>query len=198
MSIGVRINYVRKQMKLTQKQFADELGISQTHVSKLEKDVEKPSPTLIRLISVLYNFNEDWLIRGEGSPELGWDISNDDGAINKYKAMRLQFENKVKSRTGQDLYNTIEAFSYFDAILSPRNLAESAITQYLEYIEIIMDDLEKLTYKVSSRSLYPKKTNAEGWLKYHKECETYMLEINEHIRKTVNLYIEEAGDNMKL
>lgn len=197
MSIGIRINYVRKQMKLTQKQFADELRISQAHVSKLEKDIEKPSPTLIRLISIQFNFNEDWLLRGEGIPELNWDMSNDDGAINKYKEISFQFEKKVKSRTGKDLYNTIEAFSFFYALLVPRNLENSAITEYLENIRIIIDDLEKLTFKVSSRSLYPKKTNAEGWLKYHKQCESYMLNINEHIRKTINLYISEAGDTMK-
>lgn len=197
MTMGDRINYVRKKMKLTQKEFADDLAISQTHVSKLEKNVEKPSSILIRLISIKYNVDEKWLTSGEGHAESNWDMSTDEGAVNKYKAMRISLDKKVKSRTGRDLCNTINAFSYFEALLGPSNLSNELSSEYLENIKIIMDNLEKLTFHVS-KSIHPSKTEAEGWIKYRGRCETLINSIDEHIKKTTNLYLERFGDHMKL
>lgn len=197
MTMGTRINYVRKKMKLTQKEFAEDLAISQTHVSKLEKDIEKPSSILIRLISIKYNIVEEWLISGEGNAESGWDMTTDEGATNKYKAMRLSLDDKVKSRTGIDLYNTIEAFAYFEALLTPSNLSGESCSEYIENIKIIMDNLEKLTFHVS-KSIHPSKTESEGWIRYRKRCESLINKIDEQIKKTANLYLERFGEHMKL
>ena len=42
-TIGERIKFVRRSNNRTQVQFARELGISQTHIIKIEKGVEHPS-----------------------------------------------------------------------------------------------------------------------------------------------------------
>lgn len=47
MVLGERVKFVRKSNKLNQADFAKRLGISQTHVSKIEKNVENPSETLL-------------------------------------------------------------------------------------------------------------------------------------------------------
>ena len=49
-TIGERIKFVRKSNNRTQVQFARELGISQTHISKIEKGVEHPSEMLLLFI----------------------------------------------------------------------------------------------------------------------------------------------------
>ena len=41
-SIGERIKIVRKDNKKNQKDFAEELGISQSHISNIEKGADKP------------------------------------------------------------------------------------------------------------------------------------------------------------
>ena len=47
MTLGDRINFVRKDNKMNQSEFAKTLGISQAHVSKIEKNIENPSETLL-------------------------------------------------------------------------------------------------------------------------------------------------------
>ena len=61
MTLGERIKYVRKSNKLNQTQFAKILGISQTHVSKIEKGVENPSETLLRFIAYMFAVDLGWL-----------------------------------------------------------------------------------------------------------------------------------------
>lgn len=63
-TIGERIKQVRKINALTQVQFSEKLCISRPHVTKIENSKENASGTVIRLISVLFKVNEDWLKTG--------------------------------------------------------------------------------------------------------------------------------------
>lgn len=66
MTLGERIKIVRKSNKLNQADFAKRLGISQTHVSKIEKNIENPSETLLILISLEFGISKEWLKGGIG------------------------------------------------------------------------------------------------------------------------------------
>ncbi len=66
MTLGERVKIVRKSNKLNQADFAKRLGISQTHVSKIEKNVENPSETLLKLISLEFGISEEWLKNNTG------------------------------------------------------------------------------------------------------------------------------------
>lgn len=66
MTLGERVKIVRKSNKLNQADFAKRLGISQTHVSKIEKNVENPSETLLKLISLEFGISEEWLKNDTG------------------------------------------------------------------------------------------------------------------------------------
>lgn len=72
-SIGARIAAVRKMLKLTQKELAEQLGISQQHVSHIENGTKEASDMLIKYFCYLYSISEEWLTTGEGraymSPE---------------------------------------------------------------------------------------------------------------------------------
>lgn len=64
LTLGERIRAIRKDVRLTQAEFATELRISRPHLNKLENNKENPSGTLIRLISTLFQIDEDWIKNG--------------------------------------------------------------------------------------------------------------------------------------
>ena len=108
MTLGERIKFVRKANKLNQTEFAEQLGISQTHVSKIEKNIENPSETLLLLISYLFATNIDWLKNGQGESEI-----NDNFALIRYK-----LENQRKYLNSDCDFELRESFFYFEKILS--------------------------------------------------------------------------------
>lgn len=69
-SIGRRIRELRKAKGLTQKQFADALGIVQGFLSGIEQGKKPTNATLIYAICHRYGVSEDWLLQGEGTPEI--------------------------------------------------------------------------------------------------------------------------------
>lgn len=65
MSFGTRISNLRKNLKLTQQELADKLGISRAALSHYEKDRRDPdSDTLIKL-SDFFDVSTDYLLKGE-------------------------------------------------------------------------------------------------------------------------------------
>lgn len=58
---------------MSQKEFGDYLGISQNHVSQIEKGTREPSEQLIKCLCYCFNLSEMWVTTGEGemfiSPE---------------------------------------------------------------------------------------------------------------------------------
>lgn len=64
LTLGGRIKQIRKENCLTQLEFASELRISRPHVTNIENDKENPSGTLVRLISILFQVDENWIKSG--------------------------------------------------------------------------------------------------------------------------------------
>lgn len=64
LTLGGRIKQIRKENRLTQMEFASELRVSRPHVTNIENDKENPSAILVRLISVLFQADEDWIKSG--------------------------------------------------------------------------------------------------------------------------------------
>lgn len=64
--VGHRIRQVRMARALTQKAFADSLGIVQGYVSILESGKKLPSDTFTIAFCQLYGVNEDWFYFGQG------------------------------------------------------------------------------------------------------------------------------------
>ena len=71
-----RIRQLRKELGLSQAEFAKAIGISFTAVSKLEVGTNTPSEQTIKLICQAYHVSYIWLTTGEGpmlepeSPEM--------------------------------------------------------------------------------------------------------------------------------
>lgn len=66
-SISERVKIVRKSNKLNQHEFATILGISQTHVSKIEAGKDMPSKKLIKNMCLQFNVSKEWLELDIGS-----------------------------------------------------------------------------------------------------------------------------------
>lgn len=61
-----RIKQIRKEINLTQQEFADKLGISRSTVATYEVGKSEPSDAAISLMCKTFNINEQWLRYGEG------------------------------------------------------------------------------------------------------------------------------------
>lgn len=66
--IGGRIRELRKSRQLTQKQFADELGIVQGFLSGIEQGKKPVNATLLYAICHRFAVSEEWLLKGVGLP----------------------------------------------------------------------------------------------------------------------------------
>lgn len=71
--VGDNIKKLRKAMNLTQEEFAERVGVSRGVIMNLEYDkvqnLETKMP-LFRLIAKEFGVSLDWLLNGEGEPEL--------------------------------------------------------------------------------------------------------------------------------
>lgn len=65
-SVGRRIKEIRLNKGLTQKDFADSLGIAQGFLSGIEREKKTPSDTLLIALCNLYEISPSWLASGEG------------------------------------------------------------------------------------------------------------------------------------
>ena len=69
MTLGERIKEIRKDNKLTQKEFADKISVSRPFISRIETDKEKPSESLMKLMSATFGIELDWIMQGTGYKE---------------------------------------------------------------------------------------------------------------------------------
>lgn len=65
-TVGERIKKIRKDRKLTQKAFAEQLKMSENYIWQIEKGDREPSLKVLRLICSIYNVDEIWLRTGTG------------------------------------------------------------------------------------------------------------------------------------
>lgn len=74
-----RIKKIRKELDLTQQQFADRIGIARGNVGAYEVGKNAPSDAVLSLICREFNVNEEWLCTGNGemfmpSPSAALDV----------------------------------------------------------------------------------------------------------------------------
>lgn len=65
-SVGCRIAKTRKALNKTQEEFAQEILISRSTLSNIEKDRFAITDRVISTICTVFNVNENWLRTGEG------------------------------------------------------------------------------------------------------------------------------------
>lgn len=66
MDIGNRIKKIRKELDLTQTEFAAMIGSVQNTIARYESNQRNPSSSIITLICEKFDIREEWLRSGEG------------------------------------------------------------------------------------------------------------------------------------
>lgn len=66
MAIGERIKRLRKELALTQQEFADKLKLSRSNIATYEVGKNNPAEAVMNLICREFNVSETWLRTGEG------------------------------------------------------------------------------------------------------------------------------------
>lgn len=69
-SLGRRLRELRG-FDLTQREFADELDISQSQLSKYERGLVVPPADVLFFVKKRFKVSIDWLLTGEGSKNSG-------------------------------------------------------------------------------------------------------------------------------
>jgi transcriptional regulator with XRE-family HTH domain len=64
--IRLRLKEVRKELKMTQREFGESAGIDRRYVAKVECGSQNPSFKFIRSISIKHKISLDWLLYGVG------------------------------------------------------------------------------------------------------------------------------------
>ena len=66
MTINQRIKEARKTLKISQKNFADSICISNTYLADIENESRKANERIIKLCSMVFGISETWLKEGKG------------------------------------------------------------------------------------------------------------------------------------
>jgi len=83
MEIGKRIKELREYLGLSQREFADILGIHPLSISRYESGKSNPAPSVLKLIEDKFSVNPEWLREGKGDLFLKKDSANFNFEFNK-------------------------------------------------------------------------------------------------------------------
>lgn len=90
MSPGFSNRLVRIRNDKSQTEFADYLGIEQTHISRYENDKAKPGFDFLKILSEKTNVNLNWLLTGEGDMYVNGKSESELSKENRELKMKLQ------------------------------------------------------------------------------------------------------------
>jgi len=66
MTINQRIKEARKTLKISQKDFAAAISLSNTYLADIENATRKANDRIIKLCSMVFGISETWLKEGKG------------------------------------------------------------------------------------------------------------------------------------
>lgn len=116
-TIGERIRFIRKKNGLKQEEFAKDLSVSRSFISRIESNKEKASDTVLKLMSLQYKVNLRWITNGIGK----YEINKDDdyfgrGYEEKFKSGLIPSFNQLLDEL--DNVNSASLYLAVDAIIS--------------------------------------------------------------------------------
>lgn len=138
--ISSRIKEIRAYYQLSQVDFAKNIGVTNAHISKIEKGGTVPSEALIKLICKEYQVNERWLKEGI-LPMLIDEVESD---TEKKMIESTRLFSKLLNSESYILRNLASELNfYFVNIVNVVDLDES---QKLPYLTIMRDMLMNINY----------------------------------------------------
>lgn len=125
--LNERIKELRKELKLTQREFAERLGVSRDTIANIEGGRIDLKDIFTLSICREFNVNETWLRTGEGEM---FEELTDQEKIMKYTAMLLSDKDSAIVNAIQSLIITYEQLS--DA---NKAVLENIALQYLDNLK---------------------------------------------------------------
>lgn len=108
--MNTRFKELRKELKLTQVEFAEKIGLSRSYVNMIEMGTKTPAERTIKDICRIYKVNYDWLVNGTGEM-----FNDDDGdaqaIIDSVMSGDNEFAKKILvkfARLSEDRWRQIE------------------------------------------------------------------------------------------
>lgn len=127
-NINIRVKTIRKDWQLTQKDFANRLGITNAHVSAIEKGKTVPSQALAKLICKEFKISECWLLEGK-EPMYAEQLESKIDDIMQDVTNRL---NKIRTRDDDTIRSRIIPIEkmFVDMLELPNATQEQKIQYY--------------------------------------------------------------------
>ena len=91
-----RLKKLRKELDMTQQEFADKLGTARNNIAGYETGKRNPSNAVISLICREFNINEKWLRTGEG--EMFIELSRSDEIAQFVGQLMTEEDDSFKTR----------------------------------------------------------------------------------------------------
>lgn len=130
-----RLQNIRKNLNLTQKEFAEKLNERQAYISRYESGASKIQSELIEKLAKIFNVNAHWLITGEG-----------DMFINKKNVNVIGNQNTIGNNN--IITNTMEKkISHFDTyraemLSDMQTIPEDKIKKFYYLFKALMEDFK--------------------------------------------------------
>ena len=67
MTVNARVKEARKNLKISQKDFAAAICLSNTYLADLENETRRVNDRIIKLCSMVFGISETWLKEGKGT-----------------------------------------------------------------------------------------------------------------------------------
>lgn len=196
LTIGQRVKYIRKLNKLSQKNFAEILGISQAHISNIEKGADNPSLTLVKFICSKYFINESWLLKGIGTPSVfdNMEDTTTEGLLKKANEFFLILQSMVNKIDIESQDKLVDSFAFLVSMYSI--LIETNNTELIKTLYSINDEIERLIFNTKLIIEY-KESNYESFLQYVQYFSQHITNINNLIKKILNDMLKNSDSEIK-
>lgn len=170
-TMSERIKQLRKEFDMTQKDMAKDLGVTNAHISRIEKGLTMPSDALIKLIAKIYEVSEPWLKTGEG-PMMIYDLweesdNNLDYSTREFNKLLRDSNPIIRLKASQldavfheitsvAYLNENDKIFYLDMLIKLLNEMNSLMTTFKQYafdnqLSLLSSDLDKvLNYQLNN------------------------------------------------
>lgn len=92
MTVNKRLILLRKELKLTQREFAEKILVAPGFIGTMEIGERKVNPRIMKIISSTFNVNLQWLETGEGDMFYNDTEKEIDEIISLYKRLNPFFK----------------------------------------------------------------------------------------------------------
>lgn len=185
-AICIRIKELRKELSMSQVEFAKNLGVTNAHISKIEKGGTVPSDALIKLISKEYQVNENWLKTGT-EPIFIYEVM--DRTEEKLINATTTFNNLLSSDSYIIRELAADLEFCFSNITDVSTLDENQKIEYLSIVRNMLDLISKYNSMVKEH-VYTKQTVLTNVIDNHFEnykigIEKCIDEYKEMMKKSI-------------